>query len=396
MNNIIITSLFIISMLFGCSQGHEEHGHGHDDHDDKGHNENAVSLTKLQMETIELELVQLEERNMSVGIEVTGQLELPPQDKADISPILGGIVKSVLVIEGDAVRKGQVLAILEHPDFIQYQQEYVAGINNLRFLEKEYERQKKLYDEKVGSGRDFQRITTEYQVSKSKVASLKEKLRLIGLNTSAIEKGKIYSSVNLVSPMKGSVSLVKTNIGSYIEPMSKAFEVVNVDQLHADFRVYEQDVNKIAVGQKIHFTTTALPNENFEGKIHAISPVFEENPKAVHIHADIIDNKRDLIPGMYVKGKIITEDLNVAVLPEQAIVQNGDKTFVFLKINEASTGESKGTMIFESREVITGVSYAGYTEVKLLNPIDQDSQIAGKGAYFLLAEKNKSEAEHNH
>jgi membrane fusion protein, heavy metal efflux system len=423
----LIEILSIVIIVSACSQSpsdgemkNEEDGHGQEEHGDKG----TVSLTTLQMNAIGLKMVKIEERNMNLGVQVTGKLELAPKDRADISPILGGIIKEIFVIEGDKVKKGQVLATMEHPDFIQLQQDYINSLNTLVYLKKEFERQKKLYEEKVGSGKEFQKISAEYNNKKSAVKALKIKLIMLGFNASEIARGTIYPVATIVSPMTGTISLVETNMGAYVEPLTKLFEVVNNDKLHADFRVYEKDINKVKIGQKIFFRTTSLFGEEFEGKIHAISPVFEENPKALHVHADIFNSKENLIPGLYIQGRIIAENILTTVLPEHAIISEEDKSYIFVKVkgeihdagheektmskDEDHTGnmdkkdpelhseEKGGYWVFEMVEVITGFTSEGYTEIKLLTPIPENAEIAGTGAYYLLAEMGKGETEHSH
>ncbi len=410
-----VIEILLVGVLMSACNSSSDKGQEHDEHGEH-EEEGTVSLTEQQMDAIGLKMVQIEKRNMNIGVQVTGQLELAPQDKADISPILGGIVEEIRVIEGDVVRKGQVLATLEHPNFIQLQQDYINNVNTLEYLEKDYQRQKKLYEEKVGSGKEFQKIRAEYKNKKSVVKSLKIKLNMLGLNTSEIASGTIYSTVSIVSPMNGIISLVETNIGAYVEPLTKLFEVVNNEELHADFRVYEKDINKIKVGQKIYFTTTSLSGKEFEGEIHAISPVFEQNPKALHVHADISNNKRDLIPGMYIQGRIITENFLTTVLPEHSIVTEEEKTYIFIKTegnahdhghekeeteneehdheSHADNEEEKWT--FKMVEVIAGFSNSGYIEVKLLYTLPRNTEIVGYGAYYLLAEMGKGETEHEH
>jgi membrane fusion protein, heavy metal efflux system len=420
---LFAASLFM--MACGGSKGGDEHGEeGHGGHDEHGE-EGAVSLTEQQMDAIELKIVQIEKKNLNIGVQVTGKLELAPQDKADISPIMGGVVKSISVIEGSNVSKGQTLATLEHPDFIQLQQDFINGTNTLAYLEKDFQRQKKLYEEKVGSGKEFQKISAEYNNKKSLVKGLRIKLAMLGLNTKEIANGKIYSVVTITSPMNGIVSLVETNVGAYVEPLTKLFEVVNNDKLHADFRVYEKDINKIAVGQKIFFTTTSH-SEEFEGEVFAISPAFEENPKALHAHATIGNDKKNLIPGMYIQGRIIAENTLTTVLPEHAIVTKEEKAYIFVKTKgkdhdhgHEETADSKehehgehaeekekdehghkeheeGKWTFKMTEVIVGVSSGKYIEVKLLKPLPKGAEIAGNGAYYLLAEMGKGETEHSH
>jgi cobalt-zinc-cadmium efflux system membrane fusion protein len=362
----------------------------------------SVSLTQQQMDAINLKLVEIEERNMTIGIQVTGQLELAPQDRADISPILGGIVKKIYVFEGDNVKKGQVLASLEHPDFIQLQQDYINSVNNLEYLNKEFYRQKKLYEEEVGSGREFQKVSAEYNNMISIVKGLKIRLAMLGIDATDLEKGSFYSEVTIVSPMKGSISLVETNIGAYVEPLTRLFEVVNNEELHADFRVYEKDINKVKVGQKVFFTTTSQDGEEFEAIIHAISPVFEDNPKSLHVHADIHNDNRSLLPGMYIQGRIIAERVLAMVLPEDAIVMEDNKSYIFVVTDEEmhedddhDDHEEEKTS-FRMVEVITGLSNGGYIGVSLVSPIEEDAEIAGSGAYYLLAESGKEETEHSH
>lgn len=426
---LIFGILLMVMFLSSCgvgkqsNDGHEEHEEGgHDDHGEKG----TVSLTEQQMDAIGLRMVQLEKRNMTLGVQVTGALELAPQYRADISALMGGIVKSIKVIEGDKVRKGQTLATLEHPHFIQLQQDYIISLNNSEYLKKEYERQEKLYKEKVGSGKTFQKASADFNNNKSRVSALAIKLRMLGLNVTEISKGKIYSSVRIASPIQGIVSLVEANLGAYVAPLTKLFEVVNNAQLHADFRVYEKDISKISVGQKIFFTTTSLLGEEFEGEIHAISPVFESNPKALHIHADITNDKKNLIAGMYIQGRIIAENIVTTVLPEYSVVTEEGKSYVFVMIKggphdhgtvivdqghkeehnhsidkkeeggHEHVGHDEGNRLFKKMEVIAGMKNDGFVEVKLLESLPKETQIVGKGAYFLLAEIGKGETEHHH
>lgn len=399
---------------------HEEAGHG--GHEEEGHGEEGiVSLTEQQMDAIGLKMVQIEKRTLNIAVSASGSLEMAPQDKADVSPIIGGIVKSINVFEGDKVRKGQVLASLEHPDFIQLQQDYINTVNSLAYLEKEYERQKKLYEEKVGSGKDFQKTSADYFNSKSNAEALKAKLNMIGINSTEVAKGKIFPLVNLTAPINGIVSLVETNVGSYIEPLTKVFEIVNNEKVHADLMVFEKDMDKIKVGQKIYFSTTGVPGKELEAKIFAISPAFEQNPKAIHVHANIVTKNAKLLSGMYIKGKIIADDIETDVLPEHAIVTEEGKTYIFVKKegeehdhghekeeqssdehahesenNEHHEGHEEGKLGFEMVEVITGATSNGYTEIKLLKSLPKNAQIAGNGAYYILAEMGKGETEHSH
>lgn len=388
-----ITSCSSNTKSASTEEAHEEHGP-----------EGTVALNDLQMKTLGLKLIQLEKRNMNQEIQVNGKLELPPQERADISPLIGGIIKNIYVIEGDKVKKGQVLAIMQHPDYIQLQQDYVSALEDYNFLKEEYNRNKKLHNENVTSTTQMQKITSNYNKSKTNVQSLEIKLKMLGFNPEKIKNGHIYPYVNIVSPLNGAVSLIETNVGAFAAPMSKLFEVVNNNKLHAGFLVYEKDINKIKVGQRIYFHTSSVEGHEFEAEIHNISPVFEENPKALHVHADIVNKTDELIPGMYINGRILADDSEVTVVPNDAIVADGDKYYIFVKAKtpehkhehsaEEDNHEEKTTFIMV--EVIKGVTNGGHTAIRLLNKLPDDIQIAGSGAYFLIAEMRKEETAHEH
>ncbi len=396
---ITVMGLFFLGIAScGEQKTSNEQTDVHEDHGPSG----TVQLTDLQMKTLGLELVGLEKRNMNQEIQVNGKLELPPQERADISPLIGGIIKNIYVIEGDKVKKGQTLAIMQHPDYIQLQQDYVSAVEDYNFLKEEYNRNKKLHEENVTSTTQFQKITSNYNKSKTNVQSLEIKLKMLGFSPEKIKNGHIYPYVNVTSPLNGTVSLIETNVGAFAAPMSKLFEVVNNNKLHAGFLVYEKDINKIKVGQKIFFHTSSVEGHEFKAEIHNISPVFEENPKAIHVHADILNKTDELIPGMYINGRILANDMEETVVPNDAIVADGEKYYIFVKTKNQAHKHAEGETnhvektSFMMVEVLKGVTNAGYTAIRLLNNLPDDIKIAGSSAYFLIAEMRKEETAHEH
>jgi len=384
--SVLILGLAMLSCSNSNSTQSDEHEHEHE-------SGTEVVLNSRQIKTLNLKYGPIEQKNIGAKIQINGTLEVPPQSKADISPLKGGIVKNIYVIEGDKVRKGQVLATLQHPDFIDLQSEYNANVNELSFLEREYERQKKLNKEKVTSDKVFQKIETDFKKLKGTVNAQKVQLQLLGINVKGVEEGKIYAKVNITSPFNGYVSVVETNVGAYVEPMSKLFEIVNTNDMHADFMVYEKDIDKIAVGQKIEFSTLNS-NKVYLASVHNISPVFEAEPKALHVHADIETDKGNLIPGMFINGKVTVNNYLTTAIPNEGVVEDKGKFYVFIKATDHQ--DENGQLSFEKTEVIPGLSSDGYTEISFLNDIDSNAEIAYNGAYFLLSEMTKEENEHEH
>ena len=178
-------------------------------------------------------------RNISSYVEANGQLEVPPQNEAAVTAIIGANVTSIKVIEGDKVSKGQVLAYLSHPDLIKLQTDYSNSWNQLQYLEKEYQRQKKLYEEKVGSGKEYQKIQSDYQSMKGNVKGYEAQLKMMGLGLEKIKQGEIYEQIPVPSPISGHIRLVEVKTGQYVQPQTEMFEIVNINHIHADLMVFE-------------------------------------------------------------------------------------------------------------------------------------------------------------
>ena len=391
--NSLLAAIFLLAACHDHSQ--DEAGvHSHDETpvEETTHNENQVHLSEQQTNALGMKIGKIQKRNIAPSVMANGQMLVPPQNEATVTAIIGANVKSINVIEGDKVKEGQVLAYISHPDLIQLQSDYMQSWSQLEYLENEYQRQKKLYEEKVGSGKNFQKIKSEYNSMKGKVKGYEAQLKLMNLSLSKIQNGDIYSQVPVMSPISGYVRLVEVKIGQYVQPQSSMFELVNIDHIHADLMVFEKDMNKVKKGQKVVFTVEALSGKEMEATVYAVGKAFEQNPKAIHIHAEIENKEGLLIPGMYVRGKIIIDTLRSFALPDEAIFVEGDKTFAFTAEKNTSSGE----WLFTPIELISGTKENGWVEVKFLKSLDEKTNLAMNNAYYLMAELQKEEAEHSH
>ena len=349
-----------------------------------------VILTQKQFEALQMKINTIALRNMSGYVEANGTLEVPPQMEATITPVIGANVVSINVIEGDKVKKGQVVAYLSHPNIIKMQTDYLNAFSNSNFLKKNYERQKKLYDAGVGSGANFQKAEATYDASKAMVNGLEAQLKLLNVNTSSVRNGTITQNISLRSPIEGFVQKVEVKTGQYVEPQTELFEIVNTHHVHADLMVFEKDVYKVKKGQKVIFNLQSNSDEELSAEIYSVSKTFEDNPKALHVHAEIENKKGNLIPGMYIKGKIQVDNTITKALPESAIIKDGDRFFVF------SVKKENNDWSFTPIEVLLGVKDDNWIEVKFINEIEKNSKIAYNNAYYLIAEMNKGETEHEH
>jgi cobalt-zinc-cadmium efflux system membrane fusion protein len=406
-----------------------------------------VELTKEQFETFDIEFGKVEEMNLSTTIKASGHLEVPPQNKAEVSSYVGAVVKFISVLEGSKVQKGQTLAILEHPDFIKLQQEYVDTKNSLSYLQKEYERQKELADNDAGTGKMYQRAENEYNGGKARLNSLVSQLKVLNVNINQLNRGKITASIILKSPITGYVGHIKANTGAYAEPNTPLFEIIDNSQIHCDLLVYEKDIFKVKEGQKIHFTITNMPDHQgdhegkpIEGEIFGIDKSFEGASKAITVHAKIKNESHALIPGMYVNALIDVGQNRTKAVASDAIFTTDGKQFVFIRnkmtgckihkdcaahefcapsencsehpkceLHEHSPFdkvcskhpeceahekckaiEHSDAYYFTMKEIKKGITDLGFTAISFIDDVPNDATIVTKGAFYLFSKSKTS------
>lgn len=394
---IILTAATLSLLLSSCGnkENHnEEDGHAHNEESNKEakeehHEGEKVMLSSQQFKALKMKIDTIESRDMSGYVEANGSLEVPPQSEAAITSVIGANVVSIEVIEGDKVNKGQVVAYLSHPNIIKMQTDYLNAYSNSNFLKKNYERQQKLYDAGVGSGANFQKAEAEYDASKAMVSGMAAQLQLLNVSAKSVGNGTIAQRVALRSPIKGFVQKVEVKIGQYVEPQTELFEIVNTHHVHADLMVFEKDVYKVKKGQKVTFNIQSIQNKELSAEIYSVSKTFEDNPKAVHVHAEIENKKGNLIPGMYIQGRIQVESSETMALPESAIIKQGDRFYVF------SAEKENEDWSFKPVEVILGQKDGNWIAIQFSEDIESHTKFAYNNAYYLIAEMKKGEAEHD-
>ncbi|MDX5442771.1 MAG: efflux RND transporter periplasmic adaptor subunit [Hymenobacteraceae bacterium] len=359
----------------------------------------TVMLTPEQFKSVGVELVEVTQKPLTEVVNANGYLKIPPQNKAEVSAFMGGMVKDIKVIEGEKVKKGQTLALLEHPDFIKLQEQYAAAYNQLNYLQKEFERQKTLREENVNSGKIFEQSETNLQQEKAKVKSLENQLRMLGLSPGQVRQGNFATVVSVKTPIEGYVSAVEVFTGSYVQPNQPLFEVLDNHHLHVDLMVYEKDLFKVKPGQKIFFEFTNQEGsstfpEPIQGEVFSVGKAFENETKTVAVHAEIKNNdKLGLIPGMYVNAVINTGTKEVPAVPTAALINSGQTDYVFELKKQDAAGYH-----FERVPVQRGVEASGYTQlIPLRQKLVVGTTVAGKGSFFLQSAIKVEESEgHGH
>lgn len=344
---------------------------------------NMVVLTQAQYKNAGIETGKLENRTLSSVLTLNGKIEVPPQNMVSISVPLGGYLASTHLLPGAPVRKGEIIAVVEDPQYIQLQQDYLTAKAQYAYQESEYHRQKELNESKTASDKAFEQAKATYQAQQVLIKSLEQKLKLIGVQPEKITANTLSKSIPIRSPITGFVAAVNANIGKYINPSDVLFELVNPSDVHLMLTVFDKDLNQLSIGQKVYAYTNTQPDKKYPGEIILISKnVTTDNATQVHCHFEQYD--KSLLPGMFMNAIIELTGTVKPSLPDAAIVQYENKHYVFVQ---------KADRQFEMVEVNTGNQENGYTEIINVENM-ANSTFVTKGAYqLLMVLKNSSDEE---
>jgi len=343
--------------------------------------ESIITLTPAQIKNANIVTGKFSQQQVSSILKVNGKIDVPPQNMVSISVPLGGYLKTTKLLPGMHINKGDVIAVIEDQQYIQLQQDYLLTKTKLAYGQLEFDRQKELNQSKASSDKVYQQAAAELNTLKITLTALTEKLHLVGINIANISSTNINRSINVYAPIDGFVTKVNVNIGKYISPTDVLFELVNPTDIHLALKVFEKDVEKLFIGQKLIAYTNSNPSKKHRCEILLIGKDLS-NDRSTDVHCHFEDYDKTLIPGTYMNAEIEVKSNNSYVLPEDAVVRFENKQYVFIKKNDTQ---------FEMIEVQTGNTENGMIEILQADKIATQTFVTNGAYSILMSLKNKSE-----
>ena len=335
-------------------------------------------LSNQQVKALGLELGSLSAQQMGLSVFANGIIDVPPQNKSYIAMPFGGYIKEIKVLDGMLVQKGQVLLVVEHPEIIQLQQEYLELQGQQEYLSADYDRQKQLFEKEAGSAKSFQQAKSAYMVNKAKLAGLSVQLEMANVNMAALQKGNIERTQRIRSPFSGVITKVTANVGAFAEPKDNLLEIIDLKHAHAELTVYEKYLSYLRKDQSVSLQFVDI-NKTASAKIYLIGrEISKERTVKVHCHFDQLP--ADITPGSYLKAEIRADNQLQYTLPEEAVVLQNGKNVVFISSNGNYLPVEVDLLMSQDGRV-------ALTSKKLA--LLKKSKIVVRGAYELLALRNK-------
>ncbi|SIS75160.1 membrane fusion protein, cobalt-zinc-cadmium efflux system [Zobellia uliginosa] len=363
--------------LLGCGSKASEDNSTEDQNTEKL--DRRVFVSKAQFERSKMALGHIELKSFPITVQSSGMIDVPPENRAVVSATMGGYIKTIPLLIGDKVRKGQVLLTLENPDFIRLQQDYMEVNEKLTFLKSEYERQKTMMSEHITSQKSFLKAESIYKTTLATYNGLRKQLRLLNISPSQVESGNVTSVVRMYAPISGSVTKVNVSRGTYVSPASSIMEIINNDHIHLELSVFEKDIMKLKKGQEINFKVPESSADVFAAEVHLIGTAIEDN-RTIKVHGHLKNEEQaHFLPGMFVEAEIITDTTEVHAISETAVVAI-ENAHLLLKLNEITDD----AYYFDQVSVKTGSTYNGKVALTEMPGVTTEDTILTKGAFHLL------------
>ncbi|WP_372483148.1 efflux RND transporter periplasmic adaptor subunit [Elizabethkingia anophelis] len=381
----------------------------------KDHEEAAptiASLTEDQIQSVGVTTGPIEMKELTATVKANGLLRVPNNNKATVAALFSGVVKTLNILEGDYVRKGQVIATITNPEYIRVQEQYLTSISRIAFAEQEFKRQNELYKNDAGTKKNLQSSSSELRTLSTQKASLARQLQMMGINPASVTNASMRTGLAITAPISGTISNIRAQIGSYVDVSAPVAEIIDNTSLHLDLQVFEKDLPRMRIGQIVHFKLTNNPETEYDAKVYSIGSSFENESKTIAVHCTVIGNKTGLIDGMNITGVVSLDHSTTPAIPTEAIVEADGKFYVFIQTDKKPEAheetESKDkkettpaeksharTINFEKVEVIKGTSDMGYTAITPVGQLAPDAKVVVKGAFFVNA-KLTNVGEHEH
>ena len=355
----------------------EAHAEGEQSHEEE---EGQLELTAEQIKAAGIELVASAPRQMSTSVTFPGEIKFDEDRTTHVVPRVSGIVDEVKVELGQAVKKGQVLAVIASQQISDQRAELNSAQRRLELARLTLQREKKLWEDKISAEQDYLLARQAFQEADISLSNTRQKLSAIGASL-APSAGNRYE---LIAPFDSIIVEKHLGIGEVVTEASSAFTLSDLSRVWATFGVTPKDLNKVVVGRSVTISAPDM-NAQVEGRVGYVGSLLGEQTRAAVVRVTLANPEGSWRPGLFVSIEVKADKANAAVsVPEASIQSVEDKPSVFVRNEEG----------FKLQPVKVGRRDGGFVEIT--EGLAAGTQVAAAGSFILKSELGKGSAEHAH
>jgi len=343
------------------------------------HDDDHIEITSEQFKAANLQLGTVTEATFSEQFQVTGMVDVPPENRATVSSYFDGYVSETHLLIGDEVKKGDLLIKLKNPDFITVQQNYVENLSNVAYLTSEFERKQNLLADRVIAEKVFQSTKNEYLKAKAQLQGTAEQIKLMNLSPKQIADGNFTSEIRIYAPISGKISKLNVAQGKFLAKSDMIMEILDVDHIHLELDVFEKDILKIHKNDTLQFTTPEISDKKHTAYVKLIGAEVNEN-RSVRVHAHPKVEDTNFTVGMFVNANFSTNSKQELALPETAFTEVDGETFI-LQLES----KTENVYHFMKIEIQTNTPQNGFKPILDSSGLNTNAEFLTIGVFDLIS-----------
>ena len=396
-----LAALFLVLAALGMAAGCGDASEGRAEHSEEGgtvgseepggaahENAGRVELTREQMKNARLSFGRVERRTSAGVLEATAQIEPAADRLARLGSRVAGRVTAIRAAEGDPVRAGQVLAVIESPELGQAKADYLGTLAGARVARDIANTEKALFERKISAEREWRQAEAEAVREEAAKQAAETRLHALGLTDSDLEalkrEGHYTSTVSVRTPIAGTVAARTAALGQVVEPADALFEVIDLREVWLVINVYEQSLRDVRVGQEVGVGTAATGDREFTGTVARIGAVVEPQTRTIKVRVVLRNPDSALKPGMFararLRGTVSQTGQPSLFVPGAAVQRDGEDVVVFVPA---------GPHAFSRRAIKAGETAEEWVQV--LDGLSAGDSVVTGGSFLLKSELRKGE-----
>jgi cobalt-zinc-cadmium efflux system membrane fusion protein len=348
------------------------------------HHEEFVELTPEAVSQVEIRTVPAEKRILATELNTTGQVDFDQTRLAHVSPRISGRVHRVDAILGEPVDAGQKMAEIDSIELGRTKAVFLQSKAKEELARTSFNRAQSLFTDRIASEQVVLEAEAVLREATAGLHTAEETLHLYGLSQEQVD-GLTYddreaSIYPLRAPFAGTVVDRHATLGELVTPDRNLFTLADLSQVWIWIDVYQRDLGGVHIGDQARARVDAFPDQVFAGTISYISARVDTDTRTIRARLDVANPEGKLRPGMFVAVGLIDPHAQNGeqargeslVVPEGAVVRDGDERFVFI-----TAGEHR----FARREVRVGRKAGGFVEIK--DGIAKGDRVVVEGVFLL-------------
>jgi len=348
--------------------------------------EGRVRMDDAAVKSAGIELRSAGPAKIRSALQLQGEIQFNQDRVAHVVPRLAGVVVQSGKNLGDPVKKGELLAVLESQTLSDLKSEHLATQTRLELARETYEREKRLWEEKISARQDY--LASRQALAEAEIAhrNVEQKLLALGLDHAAVIRGgrNALTRYEIRASIDGVVIEKHLAIGEAVKEDASIFTIADLSTVWAEMTIYPKDLGSVKLGQQVTVRASAL-NAEAQGRVAYVGSLIGEQTRSAKARITLPNPERSWRPGLFVTVELVQDETEVPVaVSAEAIQSFRDWKVVFGRFGE----------FFEARPVELGRSDGKWIEV--VSGLAPGTPYAATNSFVLKADLGKAGASHDH